>query len=85
MRKRGFLDILLGTGIILLFLAGTLLIVSEYNVDVRYIGNKENKNLYDLRECPPKFGDIEENNIKTFSSLEDAKKEDYNLIEGCKK
>ena len=79
--KKGAIDIFIGSLIVILVIAGTIIVNQEY--DTKYIGNKENKNLYELKNCPYIYENIKKENIEVFSSLEDAKSKNYNLIEEC--
>lgn len=79
--KKGVVDILIAFGIVILFIAGTIIVAREY--DIKYIGNKETKNLYELKDCPSIFEDIRRENLETFSSLKDAENKGYKLVNGC--
>lgn len=82
--KKGIVDVIIIFGIVLILsYAGTVLVIDKY--DIKYIGNKENKNLYDIKICPSIFEDIKKEDIETFHSLNEAEAKGYSFVNGCGK
>jgi hypothetical protein len=81
MNKKGFVDIIIVLGILIVTVAGSIMVFDNYHTN--YIGNYETKALYDINQCPKINEEITKDNLRTFNSLEKAQYEGYNLIEGC--
>ena len=82
MDKKGILIESIFAGIILsLTIAGTFLVLTQGQHI--YVGDSENKQVYDYSKCKEQVDKISLSNQVVFNSVEEAESSGYVISEGC--